>query len=69
MILVREFDQKRLELLENKDQQIKELKKQIELELSTQSEKEIIQLKKNYEEKIELVGLVYINNILCTKIK
>jgi hypothetical protein len=32
-ILIREFDQKRLELLEHKDQKIKELKEKIEQEL------------------------------------
>ena len=49
----REFDQKRLELLENKDMRIRALKDEIESELSRLSEAESKRLLLEHEERME----------------
>ncbi len=50
--LEREFDQKRLELLENKDLKIKKLKDDIELELKRMNENERKRLLNDHEDKL-----------------
>jgi hypothetical protein len=51
--LEREFDQKRLELLENKDLKIKKLKDDIELELKRMNENERKRLLNEHEDKLK----------------
>lgn len=55
--LEREFDQKRLELLENKDIRIKKLKQEIEQELKLLNENERKKMLKEHEEKLREVKL------------
>jgi hypothetical protein len=51
--LEREFDQKRLELLENKDLRIKKMKDEIEQEIKTDLESEKRRLEREQDDKIK----------------